>query len=338
MKLRLLAACAVLLTALLTITPAMAQDNSRNWEYGNVIATTQVHIEPGSLIHALQNHDELTLELVHFWFVHKDDRYTCFGKEWSGAELRGHIRAQMYERLAGPAAPYNRRFVENGVACTTASICAAALGIRDLTALTAEPKEKIQRLHLLLAAYNALQPGVFALSGWDLVGALPLPFAQVAHLAVDGDSRWINRGGYDLLGAMPGATASSGGLPVAASLYGPLPDQLARPDSFASQLREMLALRQACGLFRARQIAVPECENPSLLVMVHELPDELPGSGGVQVTALNFGPEAAEERVVIPGAGPVMDMRTGEAVGLVEDGQLAVAVEGYGWRSFLVGE
>jgi hypothetical protein len=49
MKIRLLAACAVFLTAFLTITPAMAQDNSRNWEYGNVIATSHVHLEPGSM-------------------------------------------------------------------------------------------------------------------------------------------------------------------------------------------------------------------------------------------------------------------------------------------------
>ncbi len=49
MKARLLAALAVLLTASLTIAPALAQDNTRNWDYGNVIATTQVHIEPGSL-------------------------------------------------------------------------------------------------------------------------------------------------------------------------------------------------------------------------------------------------------------------------------------------------
>lgn len=287
------------------------------------------NIDPGSLIHALQNHDELTLELVHFWFLHADDRYTCFGREWSGGELRAHIREEMYRRLTAPAAPYNRRFVENGVACTTASICAAALGIRDLTALTDAQKAQIQRLHLLLAAYNALQPGVFALSGWDLVGALPLPFAQVAHLAGDGDSRWINRGGYDLLGAVPGATESSGGLPVATALYGPLPDQLARPDSFASQLREMLALRQECQLFQARQIAVPGCENPALLVMVHQLPD----GRGVQVTALNFGPEAVSERVAIPAAGAAVDMRTGERLGPVAGGQLAVALEGYGWRS-----
>ena len=49
MKAKLLAALAVLLTASLTIAPAVAQDNSRNWEYGNVIATSQVHLEPGSM-------------------------------------------------------------------------------------------------------------------------------------------------------------------------------------------------------------------------------------------------------------------------------------------------
>jgi hypothetical protein len=49
MKARLLAALAVLLTAVLGTMPAMAQDNSRNWDYGNVIATSQVHVEPGAL-------------------------------------------------------------------------------------------------------------------------------------------------------------------------------------------------------------------------------------------------------------------------------------------------
>ena len=42
----------------------------------------------------------------------------------------------MYERLTGENAPYNLRFVTNGVACTTVSVIAAALGIRDLDALT----------------------------------------------------------------------------------------------------------------------------------------------------------------------------------------------------------
>jgi hypothetical protein len=42
--------------------------------------------------------------------------------------LREYLRTR--ERLAGGA--YNLRFVTNGVACTTVSVIAAALGIRDL--------------------------------------------------------------------------------------------------------------------------------------------------------------------------------------------------------------
>ena len=48
--------------------------------------------------------------------------------------------------------------------------------------LTLGDVERIKRLHLLLAFYNAFQPGVFALSGWDLVGALTLPQGAVRVL------------------------------------------------------------------------------------------------------------------------------------------------------------
>lgn len=42
-----MAALAVLLYASMFSVPAAAQDNDRNWENGNVIATTQVFTEPG---------------------------------------------------------------------------------------------------------------------------------------------------------------------------------------------------------------------------------------------------------------------------------------------------
>lgn len=42
-----MAALAVLLCASMFSVPAAAQDNDRNWENGNVIATTQVYTEPG---------------------------------------------------------------------------------------------------------------------------------------------------------------------------------------------------------------------------------------------------------------------------------------------------
>jgi trehalose synthase len=292
-------------------------------------------IDPASLIHALQNHDELTLELVHFWTKHKDDVYSFQGRTWTGSELRQQIRSVMYERLAGEQAPYNLRFVTNGVACTTASVIAAALGIRTLDAITPEQVAQMQRIHLLLAMYNAFQPGVFALSGWDLIGALPLPPASVAPLLADGDTRWINRGAYDLADANPGAQSSAAGLPKARALYGSLIAQLARPDSFASQLQKLLAIRRQYRIFESRQIAIPDVTNKGLVVMVHELPAGL----GTQVTALNFGGEPVDELVALAGAsrGRVIDMLNNQVEGeLTADGRLRIELAAYEGKSLLL--
>lgn len=49
MKIKLTAALAVLVYASTFSAPASAQDNARNWDYGNVIATSAVHLEPGAL-------------------------------------------------------------------------------------------------------------------------------------------------------------------------------------------------------------------------------------------------------------------------------------------------
>lgn len=292
-------------------------------------------IDPASLIHALQNHDELTLELVHFWTAHANDTYTLEGQSWPGSIMREHIRDTMYGKLTGEAAPYNLRFVTNGVACTTVSVITAALGIRDLSAITEEQRKQIQKLHLLLVMYNAFQPGVFALSGWDLVGALPLPVDAVEHLMGDGDTRWIERGAYDLTGANPDATRSEAGLPRAQTLYGPLPEQLQDPDSFASQLKHLLAVRQAHGIFAAQQVLVPDTEHPGLLLMVHELPD----NRGTQITALNFSAEPVEEVVTIPNTvpGPVVDMVAETIIGeFSAAGELTVKLGAYEGQSLRI--
>ena len=175
----------------------------------------EYEIDPASLIHALQNHDELTLELVHFWTLHANELFTLGGQSWQGRTLRTSIRETMYEGISGAHAPYNLRFVTNGVACTTVSMITAAFGIEDIANLDDEQKDLIKRAHLLLVMYNAFQPGVFALSGWDLVGALPLDAEEVAPLMTEGDTRWIERGAYDLTDAEPGATRSSDGIPKA---------------------------------------------------------------------------------------------------------------------------
>jgi len=282
-------------------------------------------IDPAGLIHALQNHDELTLELVHFWTRHKDTTFTFRGKSLKGSELREVIRAEMHTRLIGTAAPYNLE-AANGVSCTTATVIAAALGIRDVSRLTDAERRDIQRAHLLLAMYNAMQPGVFALSGWDLVGALTLPAESVKTLLADGDTRWINRGAYDLLGHGSGGSKSSTGLPRAPALYGALPEQLQRSGSFAWQLRKLLRVRAEYRINESEQIDVPAVKARGLLLMVHRLT----AGKGIQITAINFGRTPVRETVTVktaPPAGSVRDLLADKALGtLGPGGQLPLAL------------
>jgi trehalose synthase len=285
-------------------------------------------IDPASLIHALQNHDELTTELVHFWTVHANDIYSFQGTTWQGRTLRTHIRETIYERLSGPHARYNLRFVTNGISCTTTSIIAAAIGIEDLDQIQGDQVELITKIHLLLAMFNALQPGVFALSGWDLVGALPLRAEQVESLMQDGDTRWIGRGAYDLTGEASERLESNLGMPKAISLYGSIPEQLERPTSFASQLKKLLSVREAYGIANSRQTAIPDVSAAGLLVMVHELPDER----GTQITALNFSNDVIDEVITLHNvrSGPVIDMISETDEGdLQENGELRIHLEPY---------
>jgi trehalose synthase len=205
-------------------------------------------------------------------------------------------------------------------------VAAAALGIRDIGHLTEAQRRDIQRAHLLLALYNAMQPGVFALSGWDLVGALTLPGESVKPLIAEGDTRWINRGAYDLLGKHSGVAKSSSDLPRAQALYGPLPEQLKRPDSFASELRKMLRVRAQYRINESEQVELPAVQARGLVVMVHRLPS----GAGTQVTAVNFGRAAVREAVALksaPPGGSVTDLLAEKTLGkLGPGGRLPLAL------------
>ncbi|WP_022910194.1 maltose alpha-D-glucosyltransferase [Aestuariimicrobium kwangyangense] len=272
-------------------------------------------IDQASLVHAMQNHDELTYELVHFESAHAHDTYRLAGQEYTGRELAEHVRQTMRQTMAGDAAPYNALFVQNGIACTTASVITAALGITDLSTLDDDQVAQIKDAHLLLAKYNAWQPGVFALSGWDLVGALPLERQQVQSLIATGDTRWIERGAYDLMGASnPGGTPTSG-MPMARSLYGSLPAQLDDESSFVRRLAEVLTVRRRHGLATGTLLEVPEVEQPCVLVMVSRL-----AVGAIQVTVLNFSASPVTTHVAseyLP-QGRVLDLAARRTIGRVE--------------------
>jgi hypothetical protein len=183
-----------------------------------------------------------------------------------------------------------------------------------------------------------MQPGVFGISSWDLVGALPIPEQAVADRTQDGDFRWVNRGGVDLLDANPQATTTVIGLPKAQALYGPLPQQLANPNSFASQLKKILAARKKSRIAESEMAAAPDVDDRAVVVLIMKLPD----NGGVAVTALNYGREPSSATVDfsqvqgISVQGPAHDIVADQDVGAVSGSQLAISLDALAGRTVVV--
>ena len=251
-------------------------------------------LDSGSFVHALQNHDELMFDFNHLR-KHANERFTVNGEQQTGRA----IYDGMYERAKEVVLPNSRlikEFSNLGFCATIAAYAAAALGIEDPYHMTGEQKARVQRLHLLAAAFNAMQPGVFAISGWDLVGALLVPEENLGSWLEDQDYRWMNRGAFDLVGWNPRVERSEGGLPKAAAIYGSLNEQLDDPESFASQLRRMLRVRRDYEISSSRLVSAPQTEVDTVLAMVLERPEERTWT----VTLMNFGQEPAAGTFIAP--------------------------------------
>lgn len=304
----------------------------------------EADVQPVGLVHDLQNHDEITYQLVAL-DARGDDGLNFKGAKISGRRLREQTLNEMRSKAAGEAAPYNLLYrpAKDGIATTYAGFVAATLGIRDLSQITPEQASDIRRGHLLLAFLTAMQPGVFSLSGWDLVGALPLPRESVADRMTDGDYRWINRGGIDLMGVNPGADASAFGLPRARALYGPLPAQLKDPASFASQLKKMVAARKKYRIAEGELLAVPEPGNSALCLLVMRTP----GKPTIAITALNFSRTPIQEKVNLAkinglsasglAGHAVTDAVTGASEGQVDaNGIVNINLEGWSAKTLII--
>lgn len=291
----------------------------------------EYEIEPVSLIHDLQNHDEITYELVHF-LDNYETEFTYKGKRRLGKDIRAEIIEEMHERAINGSIKYNA-LSGNGLCTTFAGLAATRLGIVDLDKITPEQKADIQKVHTLMAAYNALQPGVFGLSGWDLVGALPIDQKDIPEFVADGDTRWINRGGFDLLDADPMAEKSIGGLPKAKALYGSVVAQLKEEGSFVNTLKLMIEKRQEYGIHLADLIEIEQLKPSGSFVMAHRLPD-----GRLHFTALNFDSTEMEEEVSLGNNGEsVVSVMDGKEIAKVANGKIKIKLEPLSYISAVIG-
>lgn len=241
---------------------------------------SEYDLKPMQFIHALQSQDEFNDELVQLRQAN-EERWTYHGKEYSTSGLHEEVREENRKLLLSLS--YNDAD-NNGFQTTLVGLIAAALKMPNVYSLTDAAIEKIKKAHLLLAHVQALQPGVFAFSGRDLVGSLPLQNKA--------------KGAFDLMGEGNGECTSSFGLPKAKALYGPLPKQLKDPTSFASQLKAIIKIRKNYGIDQAELIKVIRPQNQAVFLLLHRLP----GTKYLQLTAANFSDAPLTEELEIDGA------------------------------------
>jgi len=129
------------------------------------------------------------------------------------------------------------------------------------------------------------------------------------------------------------------GLPKAQALYGPLPQQLANPDSFASQLKKILAARKKFRIAESEMAAVPDVSDQAVLVMIMKLPD----NGGVAVTALNYERDSRSVNVdfskvqgISGVTGQAHDIVADQDVGAVSGNQLTIQLDALSGRTVVV--
>ena len=279
-----------------------------------------VGVDPASLVHALQNHDELTYELLHWSQGHCDDLFPYHGGEITRRRPRRHRAPRHvppphrrrrplqprvhherhrlhhrhgHRRLAGHHRPRHdrrRRHRPDPLRAPAAGDVqrAAAGRLRAVRAGTC-------------AACSRCRPSEVS----ELLVQRRHPLDQPARARPDGREP----AGDPLVGGHAARHRS---------LYGSLPEQLDDETSFARQLQAILAVRERYGVAVSRQIDIPDVSHRGMLVMVHQLAD--PEQLGL--TVLNFANEPIAGTVrsehLVPGSA-VTDMFHDTEVATVDD-------------------
>lgn len=245
-----------------------------------------------ALLHALIAQDAGALKLMYRLFLEEGietkrlvhtlqpfDQFTC---DWSELMLHPRRKYRYYEEtLTGET--LRLRLLQDDVnrigekfPATWPKFCADALGIKDFN----KNRDDIGAAHQLLAFFYAMQPGVFSFSASDLLGTLA-------------------KETIDLMGTNEN------------TLYASLPGQFLNQNSFAMRLRKMLTVRRDNNLQSSELVAVPETNQPGLLLLIHRSKS----SCMLQVLALNFGQTPVSQTLDIPAVRntTAIDLMTGLA-------------------------
>ena len=274
-------------------------------------------LQPVSLVHALQNHDEMTYELVHF-ATRTRATLPFRGRRWTGAELADTVRLQLLDRLTGTGGAVQRRLHDQRHRLAPRPRHRRRAGLQRPRRPVRRPDREDQAgapaagdvQRLAARRLRALRMG-------SVRHAHPRPRARSANSSPTATPAGSIAAAYDLMNYRPDGGEPEASMPRGRCLYGSLPAQLADPTSFASKLCEVLTLRRQCrhrhrspGRHRARVQRGDPRHGPRAR------------RNRLQATVLNFAAREVVATVTSPFLTPratVTDAATSRAIGRVDD-------------------
>ncbi len=159
----------------------------------------------------------------------------------------------------------------NTLYTTPAGIAAIALKTPDPTAPAREDVGKIERGHMLLMFYKAMQPGVFMPSGQDVVGLMPLNWHKAGASQADWNNRLATMGSFPLLSSADGLTLNAQGIPRANMIYSTIDTQSTTNNSLLNDLGNFIRIRRNIQIDRG-ELTARLSSNRSVIANVYRLP------------------------------------------------------------------
>lgn len=279
----------------------------------------QMGINQQRLINSIQPESYIDLSFP-FMFNAENDRAAAFRKKQCNA---------VQQILAASGADVF--FSNSRLYLTPAAYVAAVDGVRDLRNMTEENKQNVAKGLTLLGHVQAMQPGIFMLSAEEMLGVLPLPPEFLEYKTEEDSLRQNVAGAYDLTGRAGNNILTEVGLPKAPKAFRNIDAQLRDSESFASNMRRIIKVRNSLGMQSAKLLQLPGVKNQGVVIQVYQLPLKNDLQAKIVVTVANFSREDAVESVKLPvrlmpeGKAELEDMDTGERV-QAESGGFSLSV------------
>ena len=268
----------------------------------------QMGIKQQRLINSIQPESYIDLSFP-FMFNAENDRAAAFRKKQRDA---------VQQILAASGADV---FMSNSrLYLTPAAYVAAVDGVRDLRNMPEEDKQNVAKGLTLLGHVQAMQPGIFMLSAEEMLGVLPLPPEFLEYKTEEDSLRQNVAGAYDLTGRAGNNILTEVGLPKAPKAFRNIDVQLRDSESFASNMRRIIKVRNALGMQSAKLLQLPAVKNHGVVIQVYQLPVKNAMQAKLAVTVVNFSHDNADELVKLPvsqmpeGKAELEDLDTGERI------------------------